>query len=457
MGYWARGESPSSDHLFAPPEMSGLRRSQQGMALFLLLILGLTIGASLFLSTWNRSAPRLAQEKASQLSLLQAKQALIAYAVSVYPAGDVRPGDLPCPDTNNDGKKENTCGNASGSSGQAARLGRLPWRSLGLPDLRDGSGERLWYAVSNNFKENSRHLPLNSDTTGSIRVVDSGGNLIPDVIAVIFAPGPPLQRLNAGAVQNRTPAGENVAANYLDETSTEDNADFVDYGANGFADGIVRDAQGRILVNDTLLTITSADLIPLLEKKVAATVLKCLEDFAGFTLGTTNNQGRYPWPASVATSATGNYDDTPNTLFGRVPDIMCNTGSDGPGNPACGAIIGTNPNMSSSWGDISTCTLTDNWFRNNWREQVFYAIADAYKPGSTRPACGTCLTVGTTTNVRIAVMLGRQALSAPPLNQNHAAKAVISNYLEDGNATPYDGVFEAKAVTTTFNDLLVFK
>ena len=138
MGYWARGESPSSDHLFAPPEMSGLRRSQQGMALFLLLILGLTIGASLFLSTWNRSAPRLAQEKASQLSLLQAKQALIAYAVSVYPAGDVRPGDLPCPDTNNDGKKENACGNASGSSGQAARLGRLPWRSLGLPDLRDG-------------------------------------------------------------------------------------------------------------------------------------------------------------------------------------------------------------------------------------------------------------------------------------------------------------------------------
>jgi hypothetical protein len=113
--------------------------------------------------------------------------------------------------------------------------------------------------------------------------------------------------------------------------------------------------------------------------------------------------------------------------------------------------------MSSSWGDISTCTLTDNWFRNNWREQVFYAIADAYKPGGTPPACGTCLTVGTTTNVRIAVMLGRQALSAPPLNQNHAGKAVIGNYLEDGNATPYDGIFEAKAMTTSFNDLLVFK
>jgi hypothetical protein len=32
--------------------------------------------------------------------------------------------------------------------GQAERLGRLPWKTLGLPDLRDGDGERLWYAVS---------------------------------------------------------------------------------------------------------------------------------------------------------------------------------------------------------------------------------------------------------------------------------------------------------------------
>ena len=280
---------------------------------------------------------------------------------------------------------------------------------------------------------------------------------MPDVIAVIIAPGPPLQRLNAASVQDRTLAGENSPANYLDETASEDNADFIDYGANGFANGIVRDAQGKILVNDMMAVVTYSDLMPLLEKKVAATVFKCLEDFAGYSQGSTNNHGRYPWPASIATSATGNYDDTSNTLFGRIPDIMCNTGSDGPGNPACGAITGTNPNMSSSWGDISTCTLTDNWFRDNWREQVFYAIADAYKPGATTPACGTCLIVGTKANVRVAVMMARQALSAPPLAQNRTGKAIIGNYLEDGNASAYDGIFETKSVSTTFNDLLVFK
>jgi hypothetical protein len=45
-----------------------------------------------------------------------------------------------------------TCGSLAGDSGQAQRLGRLPWKTLGLPDLRDGHGERLWYAVSTKYK-----------------------------------------------------------------------------------------------------------------------------------------------------------------------------------------------------------------------------------------------------------------------------------------------------------------
>lgn len=424
--------------------MGGYVRRQRGAALLLFLLVGLGIGAALFFATWNRSAGRLAQERQTQNALNQAKQALIAYATSVYPSGNVRPGDLPCPDADNDGKKELSCGNASGITGQAARLGRLPWKSLGLPDLRDGSGERLWYAVSNNFKENTRQLPLNSDTSGSIRFVDSDGNIVPDVIAVIIAPGPPLQRLNAAALQDRTAAGENTATNYLDETATEDNADFIDYGTNGFANGIVRDAQGQILVNDKMVVITYSDLMPLLEKKVAATVLNCLNAYAAYVGGPYNNLGRYPWPADVTASAGNNYSDTANTLFGRIPDTMANSQA-------------SSANMLPMWGSVPECTITDNWFRNNWREQVFYAIADAYKPGATTPACGSCLIVGTQANFRVAVMLARQALSAPPLAQNRAAKAVIGNYLEDGNASAYDGIFEAKSISPTFNDLLIFK
>lgn len=424
--------------------MATLQDRQRGAALLLFLLVGLGIGATLFFSTWNRSAGRLEQERQTLNSLNQAKEALIAYAVSVYPFGNTRPGDLPCPDMDNDGKKESLCGNAAGSTGQALRLGRLPWKSLGLPDLRDGSGERLWYAVSNNFKENTRNTPLNSDTSGSIRYVDNDGNVVPNVIAVIIAPGPPLQRLNAAAVQDRTPAGENTPSNFLDETATEDNADFIDYGVNGFANGPVRNAQGRVLVNDMMAVVTYSDLMPLLEKKVAATVFNCLNSYAAYVGGTYNNLGRYPWPADVAASAANNYSDTGNTLFGRIPDTMANSQASA-------------PNMLPMWGSLPECRITDNWFRNNWREQVFYAIADAYKPGTTPPACGSCLTVGTKANIQVAVMMARKALSAPPLNQNRAAKAIISNYLEDGNATAYDGIFEAKSVSTTFNDLLVFK
>ena len=49
-------------------------------------------------------------------------------------------------------------------------IGRLPWKTFGLPDLRDGSGERLWYALSPNFRDNPSVSPLNSDTRGSITV-----------------------------------------------------------------------------------------------------------------------------------------------------------------------------------------------------------------------------------------------------------------------------------------------
>lgn len=421
---------------------------QRGAALLLFLLVSIGIGTTLLFSTWSQSAGRLEQERKTLNSLNQAKQALIAYAVSVYPSGNVRPGDLPCPDMNNDGKKEViSCGNAAGTTGQALRLGRLPWKSLGIPDLRDGSGERLWYAVSNNFKENTRNTPLNSDSSGSIRYVDSDGNVVPDVIAVIIAPGPPLERLNAGAAQDRSPAGENTPSNYLDKTATEDNSDFIDYGTNGFANGPVRDAQGRLLVNDMMTVVTYSDLIPLLERKVAATVLNCLNSYASYVGGAYNNLGRYPWPAGIATSAANNYSDTANTLFGRIPDLMANSQASA-------------PNMLPMWGSLPECSITDNWFRNNWREQVFYAIADAYKPGTTAPACGPCLIVGANVNIKVTVLMARRALAPLPLNQNRvtpAAKALIANYLEDGNATAYDGIFELKSVSTTFNDLLVFK
>ncbi|HET7401531.1 MAG TPA: hypothetical protein VFJ62_07105, partial [Usitatibacter sp.] len=78
------------------------------------------------------------RERESERALALAREALIAYAADHPINSSVGPGYLPCPDLDNDGWAESTCGSLSGDSGQEQRLGRLPWKTLGLPDLRDG-------------------------------------------------------------------------------------------------------------------------------------------------------------------------------------------------------------------------------------------------------------------------------------------------------------------------------
>ena len=224
------------------------------------------------------------RDKVSLEALTQAKAGLIAYAVSVQPDTYAkRPGELPCPDLDNDGDAEITCFQAE------QRIGRLPWRTLKLPDLRDGSGERLWYALSTTFQRKTfNQCPtsggpacLNSDTRGTLTVRDSAGVVIFDAsggggaIAVLLAPGPVITRIGKREPQDRSCAGDAnarkceqsgvctgpssarcQAINYLDvagppalsvrdaHDSTEDNADFSDSRDNGLIAGPVRDSSG---------------------------------------------------------------------------------------------------------------------------------------------------------------------------------------------------------------------
>ena len=98
------------------------------------------------------AAPRRAR-RASERALAQAREALLAYAADRPIDARRRPRlpALPRPRRRRLGRvhlrlaRRATCG-------QAERLGRLPWKTLGLPDLRDGHGERLWYAVSTRYK-----------------------------------------------------------------------------------------------------------------------------------------------------------------------------------------------------------------------------------------------------------------------------------------------------------------
>ena len=155
---------------------------QRGAALMVMLVIFIIGSVAFMVNALSRAGLQIERDKITADALAQAKDALISYAASVAissatTGNNPRPGDLPCPDNHplgdpNEGSPSSTCDN------QAERLGRLPWKKLGLPDLRDSNGERLWYAVSINFKNKTRNGTLNSDTPGTLTIRDSSGNII---------------------------------------------------------------------------------------------------------------------------------------------------------------------------------------------------------------------------------------------------------------------------------------
>ena len=337
----------------------------RGFALVLVLLL-LAAGACALLSfELVAFGAETRRDAIGERALAQAREALIAYAADRPINAAVGPGYLPCPDLDDDGWAESTCGSQSGESGQASRLGRLPWKTLGLPDLRDGHGERLWYAVSSKHKgllncgASRACVDMSPDSAiGTITVRDASGTLIHDgtstdlynvdragAVAVVIAPGPRLneQRRECGPSECDAAGAclldppQRVAkcnpANYLDRApsdryAAEDNADFIDRNdaagrarnTNGFIQGPIRGPDGSVAVNDRLAAIGYRDLMPRVMKRVALEVAQCLAFYASRP----ENGGRYPTPSPVAQQDSPDpalaWADGSHAVFGRVPD-----------------------------------------------------------------------------------------------------------------------------------------
>lgn len=326
-----------------------------------LLVAVLAAAAALRASTRSLAMER---ERASENALAQAREALIAYAADRAINASVGPGYLPCPDLDNDGWAESTCGSLAGDTGQEQRLGRLPWKTLGLPDLRDGYGERLWYAVSTKYKgllncAASRACVDMSPASalGTISVRDASGFVLHDgtigdaaraaaggAAAVVLAPGPPIER--AGVLQRRECPGLDCdangvcvaspprraalcdPANYLDlarglRGGDEDNATFVDrsdaagraLNRDGFVHGPVM-VDGRVAANDRLAVVTYGDLMPRTMRRVALEVAACLRFYAARP----ENAGRLPWTASACADPSRPMADASGQVEGRVAD-----------------------------------------------------------------------------------------------------------------------------------------
>ena len=378
------------------------RAMQNGQALLaLLLILGIGFAALIY-GLVSPASLSLPTDKATNAALALAKEGLIGYAAR----DGNRPGSLPCPDTNNDGSAQLFAGSFCPSE-----VGRLPWRTLGLPDLRDGSGERLWYAVSRDFSRNPSAAPaLNSDTAGQLTI--SGTAPANNVIAIVFAPGPVVRS------QVRDPANVNTAANYL-EGGNDAN------GATTFTTGAVSDT-----FNDKLLAITSDALFPVVEMRVAREARAVLQAFF-------SANGFFPFANAYSDSS---YQCTNNQYSGRVPRFFTD-----------------HCKVDAADPDWNGAAWPSWFFNNNWHQIVFYTVASKCAKSSS-PACshaaGGMLTVNNipppNNNIQALIIMPGRAFAG----QTRPC-ATVTDCLEDSENTNGDSVFVKSAITSTVNDRLV--
>jgi hypothetical protein len=305
--------------------------NQSGAALIILLTIFILGSITFLLSQLNERAHYLLDDQEQTIrALTQAKESLLGFAATYAqnPDHEVKlQGYLPCPDKDGDGSAEPPCE----SAGQTV-IGRFPWRTLGLPPLRDGSGECLWYAVSGNFKDNPKQV-LTSDSNGLLVIKNAKdeittGQTVPDqAIAVIFAPGRFTKNQNREVTGTFTECGSiiegtliepiNRVRNYLDkynfdgvvvDNATANNAIFI--SDSGFfassplipnatpvfinappvyetylhpQDDTERLDRANPTFNDTLITIAPEDFKPvyrMMDYQVATQVRACLDRYA---------------------------------------------------------------------------------------------------------------------------------------------------------------------------------
>ncbi len=366
---------------------------QSGIALIVVLILlGLLVSVLAVGFTGDLARQNKKQQQSAD-ALARVKDALIGWSASRTQTGTTpngRPGELPCPDIDNTGTDAGGC--------LAGAIGRVPWKSLGIPEPKDGEGETLWYAIAGPFRNYSMTTaPITSDTLGNLTVYvgSSASTITPQAIAVIFAPGAAL------GTQNRDPSSTAVcpttgatiarnlcAANYLDATGSVNNAN---------TGGPFIMAQPSSTFNDRLLAITNADLMPIVEQRVAREIRALLQSYKSVA-------GVYPWADS-----NGNGISVLGSNRGHFP---CDTFLTLPvpwGNPLVPSLIPVLPKWLKSGCGV-----------NGWASVIYYTAAPNQLLLS---ACLTCtLSVNNVPGTAL-VLLTPGAATGP--------RTWVSGYFED--------------------------
>lgn len=397
------------------PDLS-FKIRQRGASLLLFFFLIFGVFTTAFLYATSPIGFKMREAEKTQGLMREAKEALIAYAVT----HTTIPGRLPCPEdpsfigTANEGYQMSSCSN-SGST-----TGRLPWRSLGL-DNPANTGEPLWYIRSQGFESS----PINSNSIGQIQL-----DGIPNtVVALIIAPGNALSGQNRTAPSASSPPS---AINYLDLSNATGPA----YLSKGPADTF----------NDIVLAISTKELFNGVEKRVVKEARVALEKYY-------TTYGYYPNPAK--------FTDTNCLANGNITSLCVNDPSSCTASVCRGRIPATLASPAVVWPASSilrgTIGSAPNWLqKNGWRELILYAVS----PNCAEAACAAgTLTIQTPnqilTGLKSILILGGASVSNQS-RTNSAEKTIESNYFEDKNISPPDNIFTT-FTNASFNDVAAWQ
>lgn len=394
-------------------------RHQRGAAVLLTVVLLLMI-AAVGITRYATSGASLTIQHVTDNSaqIAAVKAALIAYAMNgrnPAPAAcpsttNARPGELPCPDTNNDGVEECTC---SGNS----LIGRVPWKTLGIPDPKDASGETLWYAVSASYQpydSTGAPVKINSDTKGTLPVYkDDQANLLTnEAIAVIIAPGTAIgsqtrsTTLTVDCTSTGTTVVQNLCANnYLESTNWRNSGPFL----------MALNTPNPGTFNDQVQSLTTADIMPLVEQRVGKDVIALLKQYK-----TTSTCNCFPWADS---DAARDGSSNSSNRYGALPLVTA---------------------LPENWGSGAIPAVPVYLTQNDWWSVLYYAVGDRI---TQTPSTFNVFNYGGGGNTSVVVITPGPAGATRPSSN-------WSDYVDDATNVDGDDTFATPASSAYTKDHL---
>jgi hypothetical protein len=236
---------------------------QKGIALLLFAAIASLVAAGYVISAVSKLSDSAGREARTGQALRAAKEVLIGYVIqSAANSSNATPGQLPCPEalssigTPTEGLAAASCASVT------AVVGRLPWKTLGIDDPRDGDGYELWYVVSPGFGAGGA-APINFGTLAKLPFDGAPINTPAAAVAVIIAPGAALNTQSAGT----PPAGCSAVNQQSNRFATPlDPAKFLECGN---ATGSYGNPGSSQWSNDRAIAITQNEWIDAIAAPVA--------------------------------------------------------------------------------------------------------------------------------------------------------------------------------------------